>query len=74
MTHNIFFKTIKIACRIKTDFTALDNIIAYLVAFEEKIFERLDSFTINTSDITAISGNITIISGTRDNERASDTH
>jgi hypothetical protein len=68
MVYVIFsFKIIKITCEIKTGFTALDNIIAYLVAFEEEIFKRLDSFTINTSDITIIGGISTISNGTREN-------
>jgi len=68
MVHIIFsFKIIKITRRIKTGFSTLDVIIAYLVAFEEEIFKRLDFFTINTSDIT-------IISGTRDENRALDIY
>jgi len=68
MVYVIFsFKIIKITCEIKTGFSTLYDIIAYLVAFEEEIFKRLDSFTINTSDIT-------IISGTRDEKHALDIY
>jgi len=68
MVYVIFsFKIIKVTCRIKTGFSTLYDIIAYLVAFEEEIFERLDPLTINP-------GNNTIISGTRDENRALDIY
>jgi len=68
MVYVIFsFKIIKVTRRIKTGFSTLYDIVAYLIAFEEEIFERLDPLTFNP-------GNNTIISGTRDENRALDIY